>query len=58
MITKTRGGIVAEPLDAIRAIHNAFRNDLEHIDAAALPQRGERRILPALSNVSSSSTKY
>lgn len=27
---------MAEPVDAIRAIHNAFRNDLEHIDAAAL----------------------
>src|SRR4030042_6736221 len=26
---------MAEPVDAIRAIHNAFRNDLEHIDAAA-----------------------
>jgi hypothetical protein len=27
---------MAEPVDAIRAIHNAFRNDMEHIDAAAL----------------------
>lgn len=27
---------MAEPLDAIRAIHNAFRNDMERIDAAAL----------------------
>ena len=27
---------MVEPVDAIRAIHNAFRNDLEHIDAAAL----------------------
>ncbi len=27
---------MAEPIDAIRAIHNAFRNDMEHIDAAAL----------------------
>jgi hypothetical protein len=27
---------MAEPVDAIRAIHNAFRNDLMHIDAAAL----------------------
>jgi hemerythrin-like domain-containing protein len=27
---------MAEPIDAIRAIHNAFRNDLKHIDAAAL----------------------
>jgi hypothetical protein len=26
---------MAEPVDAIRAIHNAFRNDLQHIDAAA-----------------------
>jgi hypothetical protein len=28
--------LMAEPVDAIRAIHNAFRNDLMHIDAAAL----------------------
>ncbi|MCJ7444511.1 MAG: hemerythrin domain-containing protein [Methanotrichaceae archaeon] len=27
---------MAEPIDAIRAIHNAFRNDLERIDGAAL----------------------
>ena len=27
---------MAEPVDAIRAIHNAFRNDMEHIDDAAL----------------------
>jgi len=27
--------LMAEPVDAIRAFHNAFRNDLEHIDAAA-----------------------
>ena len=27
---------MAEPVDAIRAIHNAFRNDMERIDAAAL----------------------
>jgi hypothetical protein len=27
---------MAEPIDAIRAIHNAFRNDLERIDVAAL----------------------
>ncbi|MGB9176489.1 MAG: hemerythrin domain-containing protein [Methanoregula sp.] len=26
---------MAEPVDAIRAFHNAFRKDLEHIDAAA-----------------------
>jgi hypothetical protein len=26
---------MTEPVDAIRAFHNAFRNDLEHIDAAA-----------------------
>jgi len=26
---------MAEPVDAIRAFHNAFRNDLEHIDTAA-----------------------
>jgi hypothetical protein len=28
--------LMAEPVDAIRAIHNAFRNDLMQIDAAAL----------------------
>jgi hypothetical protein len=34
--------IVAEPVDAIRAIHNAFRKDMEPIDAAALDSaRGE-----------------
>lgn len=27
---------MAEPIDAIRAIHNAFRNDLKRIDTAAL----------------------
>jgi hypothetical protein len=27
---------MAEPVDAIRALHNAFRNDMERIDAAAL----------------------
>jgi hypothetical protein len=27
---------MAEPVDAIRAIHHAFRNDLMHIDTAAL----------------------
>jgi hypothetical protein len=27
---------MAEPVDAIKAIHNAFRNDMQRIDAAAL----------------------
>ncbi len=27
---------MAKPVDAIRTLHNAFRNDMEHIDAAAL----------------------
>ena len=27
---------MTEPVDAIRAIHNAFRNDMKGIDAAAL----------------------
>ena len=27
---------MAEPVDAIMAFHNAFRNDLEQIDTAAL----------------------
>jgi hemerythrin-like domain-containing protein len=34
---------MAEPVDAIRAIHNAFRNDLRQIDAAALESaRGKK----------------
>jgi hypothetical protein len=28
--------LMTEPVDAIRAIHNAFRNDMMRIDAAAL----------------------
>src|SRR5512136_2990751 len=36
---------MAEPIDAILAIHNAFRNDLKHIDAAALDAaRGKERL--------------
>ena len=27
---------MAEPIDAVRAIHNAFRRDMERIDTAAL----------------------
>ena len=27
---------MVEPVDAIRALHNAFRNDMKNIDAAAL----------------------
>ncbi len=30
------GNIMAEPVDVILAFHNAFRNDLKNIDAAAL----------------------
>jgi hypothetical protein len=26
---------MVEPVDGIRAIHNAFRNDMEYIDTAA-----------------------
>jgi hypothetical protein len=37
---------MVEPVEAIRAIHNAFRNDLEHIDAAALDSHGEMSLLP------------
>ena len=29
--------IMAEPLDAVTAIHNAFRRDMDLIDGAALP---------------------
>jgi hemerythrin-like domain-containing protein len=38
---------MAEPIDAIRAIHNAFRNDLERIDAAALDSARGREGLSA-----------
>jgi hypothetical protein len=38
---------MAEPIDAIRAIHNAFRNDLERIDAAALDSARGREGLAA-----------
>ena len=34
---------MVEPIDAIRAIHNAFRNDLICIDAAALDGEGKGR---------------
>ncbi len=34
---------MAEPVDAIRALHNAFRNDMKRIDAAALDAaRGDK----------------
>jgi hypothetical protein len=40
---------MAGPIDAIRAIHNAFRKDMEGIDAAALgTARGEQDLEPAL----------
>ena len=38
---------MAEPIDAIRAIHNAFRNDLERIDAAALDSARRKEGLDA-----------
>jgi hypothetical protein len=41
--------IMAGPIDAIRAIHNAFRKDMEGIDAAALgTARGEPGLEAAL----------
>jgi hypothetical protein len=40
---------MAEPLDAITAIHNAFRRDMEKIDAAALDYaRGKPGLMPAI----------
>jgi hypothetical protein len=40
---------MAEPLDAVTAIHNAFRRDMEGIDAAALDSaRGEPGLAPAV----------
>jgi hypothetical protein len=38
---------MAEPIDAIFAIHNAFRNDLKHIDAAALDAARRKEDLAA-----------
>ena len=40
---------MAEPMDAIRAFHNAFRRDIEMIDAAALgAARGKPGLAPAM----------
>src|SRR5512136_2324324 len=40
---------MAEPLDAVTAIHNAFRRDMEGIDAAALDSaRGKPGLAPAV----------
>ena len=49
---------MAGPIDAIRAIHNAFRKDMEGIDAAALgTARGERASRRRWSD-SATSTRY
>jgi hypothetical protein len=38
----TRRPLIAGPIDAVTAIHNAFRNDITAIDEAAFaPARGE-----------------
>ncbi len=40
---------MAEPLDAVMAIHNAFRRDMDGIDAAALDSaRGKPGLAPAI----------
>jgi hypothetical protein len=40
---------MAEPLDAVKAIHNAFRRDMEGIDATALDfARGKSGLTPAI----------
>jgi len=40
---------MAEPLDAVTAIHNAFRRDMEGIDAAALDSaRGKPGLAPTV----------
>jgi hypothetical protein len=40
---------MAEPLDAVTAIHNAFRRDMEGIDAAALDSaRGKQGLTPVI----------
>ncbi len=37
------------PVDAIRVFHNAFRKDLEHIDAAALgAAQGKKGLEPTI----------
>jgi Hemerythrin HHE cation binding domain len=38
---------MAEPVDAIRAFHNAFRNDMKGIDAAALDQARGKPVIAA-----------
>ncbi|HVP95027.1 MAG TPA: hemerythrin domain-containing protein [Methanoregulaceae archaeon] len=40
---------MAEPVDAVRAIHNAFRNDMRRIDTAALDlARGNKGLEPTV----------
>ena len=40
---------MAEPLDAVKAIHNAFRRDMERIDVAALDSaRGKPGLMPVV----------
>src|SRR4029078_8980364 len=34
--SKAKGDVMTGPIDAVRAIHNAFRQDMKLIDAAAL----------------------
>jgi len=54
-LIKVKGGIkMAEPLDAVMAFHNAFRNDMTRIDAAALNlARGKKDLEARLNDFSS-----
>ncbi|MGZ4903597.1 MAG: hypothetical protein ACXV5I_02150 [Halobacteriota archaeon] len=49
---------MVEPLDAIQAFHNAFRNDMQRSMLQLWTLRGERKVSPPLSSVSGSSTKH
>ncbi|HOW33364.1 MAG TPA: hemerythrin domain-containing protein [Methanoregulaceae archaeon] len=40
---------MTEPVDAIRAFHNAFRNDIRRIDTVAFdPAKGEKGCAPTI----------
>ena len=42
-------GLMVRPVDGVRAFHNAFRNDMERIDAAALDAaRGIKGLSPTI----------
>lgn len=49
---------MADPVDAIRAFHNAFRNDMKRIDSATLDFTRERKVSVLPPNDFGSLTKY